>query len=353
MILHLCHGLFGNNNGVDCYISAFIKCFSKSNNLIIVPAGKNFSKLKNVIEIESLEDLPELVKKINPEFLIIHWTGAECFKDNHNLVKYGEKFIHLSNHENIDSIDYNPFAYANAAGFWLPETRKHKTIMICHTEYKLPLHINFVFLDAVINVSYKTFWQNRNLQVNNFVIYPTVRPEFFKRTKPNTRQKKDKKIVIGFLGRLNKYEMGTYKFIKLLYSNDKRLKFIFAGKDILDKEPPENFYFPGTMEAKTFFNQIDIFLYPTRLDSFSLALLEAMLQSKPCLVPPVVSELASLGGAYIYNNEAELAKRLEIIIRNLSAEKTKALKASGKLSKIFSNQVFKLNFQNIFNYLES
>lgn len=271
MILHLCHGLFGDNNGVDCYINAFINCFKNEDNIIVVPAGKNLSKLKNVIELNSLEDLPELVKNLNPKFLIIHWTGAECFKDNHNLVKYGDRFIHLSNHENINSIDYSPYAYANAAGFWLPETRNHKTIMICHTEYKLPLHINFVFLDAVVNVSHKTFWQNRQLQVNNFVIYPTARKELYNISKKNTRQKKDKKIVIGWLGRLNKYEMDIYKFIRSKYGNEKNLKFIFAGKDILDKKPPENFIFTGAMEAKTFFNQIDIFLYPTRLDSFSLS----------------------------------------------------------------------------------
>lgn len=375
-ILHLTHGLFGANNGVDIYLETFINTVT-ANHFIAVPEGKNNSSLPNVCEISSLENLPLLMELLKIDVLIIHWTGGEAFiKDS--VIKFGDKF--LRNGSGGFTLDTSPYSFLDVTGLFDPEEKKHKTVILSHACYEMPLHMTCVNVDAIIHVSHKAHYKNRFVNNKHFVIYPCLAEKF---TREPVRIQSDK-IRIGWLGRLDKYDSEIFYYLKNNYSDRVDLEFIFAGKnegsDFL-KNAPENFKFPGNMEQLEFFKNIDIFLYATRIDSFSLSLLEAASQGVYCIASEEVKELAKSLDITVYENIEKLDRALAYAIRRYEKIKSLEWKPNPDLTKkddigksqeladylnyiffvdeiqrkktlrYFSPEVFKRNWENLLNNL--
>lgn len=355
-ILHVCHGLYGETNGVDRYIKTFTELI-KSNHIILVPKGLNKSNLDNVIEIESLSIIPKMVKDLNIDFLIIHWTGAECFNEelSGNWIKLGNEFLKTSDRE--ITIDLLPYAYADITRLF-DDNKKHKTIIITHSEYPLPNYLTNEEVDFIVHVSKKCLRKNDHLfDIKQGIIYPTFNNKFSE----IIHTKKSNKIRIGWLGRMNKYDNKIYSFLKKTYGNSPDLQFIFAGHGRIDKKPPKNFKFVGSIPAEKFFANIDIFLYPTTIDSFSLSLLEAIVQNKICITSKVTEDLATLCQIATFNNEFDLYNTLGYNIEYLKWKRTFEIDYEGILiqnscklaHRLFSNTAFQYNFERVFNKIDS
>jgi hypothetical protein len=357
-ILHVCHGLYGETNGVDRYIKTFTELIN-ANHIILVPKGLNKSNLDNVIEIESLSIIPKIVQDLNIDFLIIHWTGAECFNEelSGNWIKLGNEFLKTTDRE--ITIDLTPFAYADITRLF-NDNKKHKTIIITHSEYPLPEYLTDEEVDFIVHVSKKCLRKNDHLlYIKQGIIYPTFNNKFSE----IIHTKKSNKIRIGWLGRINKYDNKIYSFLKKNYANRNDLQFVFAGHGRIDKKPPKNFKFVGSIPAEKFFENIDIFLYPTTIDSFSLSLLEAIVQNKICITSKVTEDLAKLCQIETYNNEFDLYHKIENKITFINLKKgleipeeyeRKLINDSCKLAhRLFSNTAFTNSFERVFDKISS
>lgn len=346
-ILHLVHGLWGRNNGVDTYLSNFVRIIPHKS-FIAVPCGLNASTLKNVIEIESLFELKKLVIDLDIDFLIVHWTGSKSFKLSDNFVKFNRTGKILSKSNKPLSLDFCPDSFIQICNLFHPNNRKVKLIIRSHTTYKLPTFACFPNYDAILHVSYASFGGSKINNIPHFVVYPALEEN---NINYEIKAPDKNKLVFGWLGRLNKIESKIYKFIEKVYGNRKEIEFVFAGDGgkIPDKLP-DNFTFPGIMNPKEFFDKIDVFFYPTSIDSFSLSLLEALSQSKICIASEIVSELGGIGRALIYRNENELKYFIDSILENRNLLKL-GLISKGLVLNSFSENRYKNNYESIFKYL--
>lgn len=347
-ILHLTHGLFGNNNGVDTYLRIFNK-YINAKQYIIVPFDKyqNFS-FQNVLTINSLLEIKEILKKYKPDFYIIHYTGQESFINNEKFgsADFNRGIIQMGDDEH--TADFNPDAFLNTYLYPCDINTDINTIIINHADYKLPDYLCYPYIRACISVSKKVAETNKDIKTNNFIIYPTSELKEYK-----AYRLYDKSVNIGWLGRLSKYDIDIYNQLKTDFSGNSDINFIFAGKGKMDINPPDNFIFTGNMQPEKFFNEIDIFLYPTVIDSFSIALLESMFANKTSIASDIVSELANTNpGSYVYKNyvdmKKELLKQINLIKDNKNTENDIIKKTAYKK---FSVENFSKQWARTFNYL--
>lgn len=311
IIVHLTHGLYGQGNGVDTYISNFIEN-STDKNIICTPIGENLSNHK-ALEIDDLHIIKEIVEEEKADILFLHWTGQETLKDKEDLILHQGKLISSKGNDfqKRMQLNYSPNSFVDVAMLFSDENRP-KIFIINHCTYPIPKYIAGS-VDRIIHVSQKAYEVNKKIQTNHHIIYPCFSKSLLEKSKVRKSEQSDK-IRIGWLGRLNKYAAKTYDFLKEIYGNIGALEFIFAGAGELDETPPENFKFLGNVSPEILFNQIDIFLYPTSIDSFSIALLEAMLFALPCVVSEEVQELSQLGEGVTFSTYADLKSILELLI---------------------------------------
>lgn len=358
-IIHYVHALIGLNNGLDRYLSNFIKIIDFTEHIIIVP--KTEYKIKNtdylynskIHIIESLQEIPEILKKENCDFFITHYTGPESIKEKNSIGKNKEGFFSLNPNKNIFelflNIDTHPFGY-----LYLNQNKKSfKNLLITHTEYQLPENADHNIFDGIIHVSYKAFENHKKNKTNHWVIYPCFIPEEVEK-KNKILPRKNNKIRIGWLGRLSKFDSEIYNHIKNIYSHNEKIEFHFAGTGKLEinkKDIPKNFILWGNTDKNLFLNNIDVFLYPTNIDSFSLSLLEAAEKGLHCITSGVVYELANIIGADICYTKKDYIDSIENYIHLGEYFKQKRKnKIKKRAEKIFNSNVFKRNFENIFNY---
>lgn len=374
-IAHYTHALWGLNNGLDRYLYNFISIFSEHENIIIVPEAENKikgSEYCKTININSLCEIENIFSKENIDFLIIHYTGPEAIKEKNSIIKKGNKLISINPEKSIIdlclNIDTHPFGYLFISQ--IKNTYKNlKVILITHSEYKLPNNIDNNFIDFFIHVSYKTFFQNKAIKGRHFVIYPCFLPQKKEiKTKNQIIKNSDKKIKVGWLGRLDKFDLEVYERLKRYFRNSKKYNFYFAGEGKLEINPkdiPENFYFLGNQDKDIFLSSIDIFLYPTTIDSFSLSLLEAAGHGLLILCSDIVEELAKqlhknieiISNECTYHDFAiySLSNYLEEgyikINKELKKAKSELKKYKKEIknnAKKFNSTVFKKNFESIF-----
>ena len=323
-ILHLIHGLFGQNNGVDIYIRSFIKASEGIfENIIAIPSGKNEGSediKTEIIELNSLYELENIVNDFDIDILLIHHIGEKTFTDRTDIIKFKGNYISLENRLVYNgTLDDEPFSFSRSSMLWNPEKRKHKIFILSHACFSLPEYIKD-FVNEIISVS-EAAKKINDIFDNHSVIYPCLKEELEELLPEKVVNEKE--IIIGWLGTLSKINSIYYDKIKTLYANNPSVKFIFAGKGQIDPEPPSNFEFVSPVDSKEFFQKIDIFFYPTSIDSFSISLLEAMSQNKLCIVSDVVKELASFGNMYIFKDTEEIEEIFRILLNNRQIIKAK------------------------------
>lgn len=295
-ILHLLHypHKFG---GLESFINSLINN-EKENEHSILFFGKDKGFRLDIPEsietyhIRSLTETVNICENKNIDILHIHWTGPEshngkgvlCFLPN------GQTTIILNSDCELD-IDSNPFGVTQIPGLFKQGT-KPKVIVTCHTEFKLP---ESVFYDQVVSVSNKAY-NSQDLKYKHSVIYNGVDSNIFY---PSDRQGLNKrnsegKLKVVWSGRLEKFNKEVYDLIKTDKDINDIYDFYYYGSGGLDNDPLPNHYFMGSIdnsEMPNILRNADIFLYPTNIDSFGLALVEAMLTGLPVLGSEVIAEI--------------------------------------------------------------
>ena len=144
-----------------------------------------------------------------------------------------------------------------------------------------------------------------------------------------------KNITLGFLGRLNKNK-GIEDFVEALNSinlNKNNIKVNIGGygsndyirkltKSIDDKNRA-SVNFLGYVEGRRkFFNDIDIFIFPSFSEGLGLVLLEAMSYSKICItrdIKPMNTYIDSDTG-YLFNNVDSLVEKINLAINDIKKD---------------------------------
>jgi len=150
--------------------------------------------------------------------------------------------------------------------------------------------------------------------------------------KKNFKNLSNNKITFGFLGRLNRNKgiedlidslnnvsidfncivggVGSKEYMQFLYSK------------ILENRK-QNFKFLGYVEdQESFFNSIDIFIFPSFSEGLGLVLLEALSYKKLCIVRnnPPMNQFVSNDSGYLFNNLESLIFQIEHAYREYKIE---------------------------------
>ena len=150
--------------------------------------------------------------------------------------------------------------------------------------------------------------------------------------KKNFKNLSNDKITFGFLGRLNKNK-GVEDLINSLNNVSIDFKCIVGGlgsKDymkylnskILEKRK-QNFKFLGYVEdQESFFNSIDIFIFPSFSEGLGLVLLEALSYNKICIARnnPPMNQFVSNDNGYLFNNVEDLISQIELAYKEYNIE---------------------------------
>lgn len=344
-LLHLCHDLTGSN-GINTYLKNFVNLIDCDHYIAIKEGKYNNIKndFKNVLELESLTQVRPIVEKYNIDTIIIHYAGAGSWKDEDNyFILNGEVHKKFPKPTTPDS---NGFALINVFNQWFKDLEnKPEIIIIAHSEFKLPDHIFKPRIDYIVNVSHKVYTCQLHVKTNQRIIYPVLSENIF-----NDKERSEDQITIGWLGSLQKYDGLCYRELKRTFAEKDNINFLFVGNGILENSPPTNFEFINYLETSDFMDRIDIFLYPSLLDSFSYALLEAITAKKICLVSNEVKEIAEAGGLNIFYNPKNMINKLEKMIIEFDYYKEKALLSSEEIKTFFNPEIFINQWNKILNF---
>lgn len=329
-ILHLVHGLFANN-GLESFLINLINNLKSIDGEEVVhsiayPSTANFDNIgldvRNIYQLNNLSDLREIYKSDKFDILNIHWTGFDKFNRFDNRYQYiiqkNKVRILVNNKDDdidLDSPEISPYNLLESCYLFDKILDSMPIITITsHSEMLIPDYFRYPHIDAIINVSDKVYNVNHSIQTNLFTVYNGVDTDLFKRIYRNYNTK----ITIGYTGRLNKFDSNVLKY--LIENNEKLQEFDFCfigdyGKlDISNM--PSNFKFLGKQNnIHQLLNEIDIFLYPTVLDSFGLSLVEAMSFELPIITSKVVKDIIGNHG-YIYNKPQDIIDYLKDIVKN-------------------------------------
>jgi len=310
IILHLCHGFYPGN-GLESFLVNLCNNDSDNKNIIIVPKGMNEDIGLNpdidVLEITDFFQVADIVDKVQPDALLIHWTGAETLAKNEcDLIMAGNKYYYKLKPGIRRDINNDPFGFLYVSKI----INSTPVYIVAHSEFQIPMHIQTPEITGLIAVSNKAV---RAFERNNFkkVVIPNgIDIELYK---PEKRDRISKKFTIGWSGHLAKYDIQIYNALKA-DSDCNKFLFVYFGSGQLEPEPPDNHLFLGNVaNMHQWLNRLDLFLYPSIYDSFSLATAEAMSCELPIVACQEVAEVVGQAG-FIYttkNNCLSIIKDLE------------------------------------------
>lgn len=310
IVIHLCHG-FHPGNGFETFIANLCNNDRDNKNIIILPKGTNEDIGLNpdidILEITDFFQVADIVDKIQPDIFLIHWTGAEGLnKDECNLILSGNKFYYQLKPGIRRDINNDPFGflYVSKIIYTVP------VYIVAHSEFKIPMHIQQPEIAGLIAVSDKAL---KAFEQNNFkkIVIPNgIDTELYK---PDRRDRISKKFTIGWSGRLAKYDIQIYNALKAA-PECKDYLFVYFGSGSIETEPPDNHLFLGNVtNMHQWLNRLDLFLYPTLVDSFGLSVAEAMACELPIVASQEVAEVVGQAG-FIYttkNNCLSIIKDLQ------------------------------------------
>lgn len=260
----------------------------------------------------------KLAKKLNADLIIGH--GDLQFPDVH--------FIHNCVHLASEKID----------GKLLPESDE---MYQTHT----PIFDNRQFKHIVANSIIAKDELIKRFQINEkdiSVIYPAVDENRFKKLGLEKRNKirtklgiKKEEFLIGLITSGNFKKRGVDRFFNAINLIPKDLAekshFIFVGKDklppkyqeILDNSPYKDRVklLPIIDNVEEYFNALDIFVLPARIEEFGRVVAEAMACGSPVITTKWVGASELMTGKssqFIYDGEdnTELSKLMEKLLRD-------------------------------------
>jgi glycosyltransferase involved in cell wall biosynthesis len=293
-VLHLCHG-FQPGNGFESYFVSLLNSDTENINTVVLPAGKyndiGLSPAIDIIEILSFSELNDIVKKYQADILLIHWTGAEGLKSKECglILQNGRHYFDLMPGV-MRTLDNDPYGYLYSARL---VKKKIPIVIIAHSEFEIPLHVQKPEITALVAVSNKALNPFKRNNFDKYVIPNGIDTERF--NKRDSSRLSDR-ITIAWSGRLSKYDNNIYNAIVSDPDFDNCL-FVYFGSGLIEPDPPSNHLFLGSVkDIDKWLNKTDIFLYPSLIDSFGLAIVEAMACKLPVIGSVEVQEVVGNSG---------------------------------------------------------
>ncbi len=369
-ILHITHGFYPNK-GFEVYLKNLINNLPEYNHYVTVFPNKNndigLSSKVNVIEISSLNDVKNIVDTFDIKIVNIHWTGAEALNSDAYLLQIKDKEYTAYNNTSKypDDIDNNPYGYVNIPYLWetyietgniinvtypclksvkikekIVNPNRPRFIITSHSDFKLPSYLDFPVIDKIISVSKKSMFKQLHVNTQHEVIYngvPDEIPDNVLQKSIKRKSQDHKKLKAVWVGMLAKYDETIYQVIKENKEINELYDFFYLGTGTLDENPLSNHHFLGEIPHKKvldFISDCDVFLYPSSIDSFGIALVEAMSLGLMCITSKEVEEVIFNSGL-ICKSKKDYLNNLLSVSKNKSAKFIYGSKAIDRVKENF------------------
>ncbi len=368
--MKICHVINDlSRGGAETHLYSLVKLqVEKGYNVTLLLLGKdqlNFVSLESQFNDLNLNLLrfkgPKKLQGINP-FSI--YKGISFFKKNkfdviHTHTPRSDLLVYISN---------------------LFLSNKSKRIVTIHGKYGTYLQGNYfidllrkIFLKQqlkiwktafnviVISESIKDWLRMLNPSINPLVIpYGIEVP-------PITNDNKLKTYTLGYLGKLNKNKgiedlIDVYaNLLKKENLNKLELRLLIGGvgsedyiKSLNKRINHKNIKFLGYVEDRySFFNSIEIFIFPSYSEGLGLVLLEAMSHGVLCItrdVAPMNSIIQNGENGFLFKDNNELIEIIEKAFKLNSLEKDNIVKSAlEKIEKSYSIMQMYLSIEKAYN----
>ena len=368
--MKICHVINDlSRGGAETHLYSLVKLqVEKGYNVTLLLLGKdqlNFVSLESQFNDLNLNLLrfkgPKKLQGINP-FSI--YKGISFFKKNkfdviHTHTPRSDLLVYISN---------------------LFLSNKSKRIVTIHGKYGTYLQGNYfidllrkIFLKQqlkiwktafnviVISESIKDWLRMLNPSINPLVIpYGIEVP-------PITNDNKLKTYTLGYLGKLNKNKgiedlIDVYaNLLKKENLNKLELRLLIGGvgsedyiKSLNKRINHKNIKFLGYVEDRySFFNSIEIFIFPSYSEGLGLVLLEAMSHGVLCItrdVAPMNSIIQDGENGFLFKDNNELIEIIEKAFKLNSLEKDNIVKSAlEKIEKSYSIMQMYLSIEKAYN----
>jgi len=366
LVCHVINSL--NRGGAETHLLDLIKEQLKNNySLKLVAIGPDN---KNIISIESeVSNLGIEIKRLNGPRMFnftSYFSLASYLKKHHFELIHSHQprsdfmiFLLKKISRKISSIRWIVSVHGKHDTY----LEKNKFSNICRKIFMKRLSKFWQNATSVIAISdeVKEWIINLNSSLNVVVI-----PYWVNNNSPKEIDRNS--LTLGFLGRLNKNK-GIEDFLEALNSinlNENNLKVNIGGygntdyinklvKSIDDKNRTSVNFLGYIEDRQKFFNEVDIFVFPSYSEGLGLVLLEAMSYSKICLtrdVKPMNTYIDSDTG-YLFNNLDSLIEKLNLAINDLTKDysiiENKLSNIDKKLEKSRVEKIFP-KLQEVYRY---
>ena len=257
---------------------------------------------------------------------------------------------------------------------------KGKRIVTIHGKYGTYLQGNFLidFLRKIFIKQQSKIWEKANkvivisesirdwLEKLNSSIKPTVIP-YGVEIQEVSQKNKLANPTLGYLGKLNKNKgiedlINVYtKFQEKENSSNFELSLLIGGtgsenyiKSLKNKIKDNNVKFLGYVEDRySFFESIEIFVFPSYSEGLGLVLLEAMAHGVICItrdVTPMNSIVDNEENGFLFKDNKELLEKIEMVLNLNSTEKNKLVESAiKKIEKSYSIMQMYLSTEKAYN----
>ena len=217
--------------------------------------------------------------------------------------------------------------------------------------------------DTIIAISDSVSEWIVNLNSN---LEPKVIPYWVEQNNLNSNYSTKEDITIGFLGRINKNK-GIEDLLEVFNNLDENnLNLVIGGhadeqyleylNSISQQTKKESIKYLGYVEnRKLFFDEIDIFIFPSFSEGLGLVLLEAMSFSKICVtrdIPPMNNYL-NLDSGYLFTDNTTMLNSLNEAIQDMRKDKNKIKSKLFSIEEVVKNasvaSIFPL-LEQVYNY---
>ncbi|MCX7876366.1 MAG: glycosyltransferase family 4 protein [Melioribacteraceae bacterium] len=350
-ILHL-----QTNINLSCGVSKTIYLIAKNTpsqfkHHILCFGGDGFSRF------ESINIKPIILKKHNNSVFgfVIH-----CIK------------IYSFCKQNQINIIHSHHRYFGLLAFLISRLLKIKTVTSVHSkvyDYKL-ISYKSDLLIACSNTIKIHLIKNYNIDGYKIkVIYNCVDPTEVVFTKTKTELLRmleipTNKFVIGFFGRLDFKEKGIDILLEAFLNLSKVHKDLFLllignGKDeykikeFIAQNKLNSKLINSQKDVFNYYQLIEVFVLPSRIDPFPLVMIEAGLMKKPLIgsnvdgIPELI-ENEKDGLLFESGNSDDLKNKIQIIINNKNFANQLAENLYCKISKYYTVKNFIFKYQNLY-----
>ena len=334
MMIYISNFLHDKNNDVTFYTFSYDdKVFTEEKIKFLIKSFYNFKFLKFI-------NFFVIAYKIRKSDFVIIWNSPMHF------VWVISKILFFSKAKLIWWNHHYPWYYSNNTNIFIKLKWLLEKIVLKKIDLVLS---NSKYLKTAIEDIF-------NIQPQ--ILYPVLCEEFVKIKKIDTKKQKNSKIIFTY-GR-----WVTWKNLQLIFKTYKNLKkivpnlilIIWGEWDELKKEKQnndENIKILWDLDSRQIISNLqksDVFLFPSKIDSFWMTILESMSIWNPvvCFLNPWQEELVENGlNWYLVKSEKDFINRTYEILTNDSLRKKLSMSAI-KTSRRFSRKTFERQLSGIF-----